>query len=86
MCVFAHSVHGVERARKVRSAWRALFLFLIQKEQAIATNNETFINPGIRFPCFSADVLKKCALIALHVMAEGEYWKMGFHKESTVGE
>ena len=28
------------------------------------------INPGIRLSCFSADVLKKCALIALHVMAE----------------
>ena len=50
-----------------------LFFFLIQKEQATARNNETFspfINPGIRFSCFSADVLKKCALIALHVMAE----------------
>ena len=25
-CVFTHSVHGVERARKVRAAWRALLL------------------------------------------------------------
>ena len=43
-----------------------LFFFLIQKEQAIAPDNETFspfINPGIRFRCFSADVRKKCALI-----------------------
>ena len=63
--------------------------FLIQKEPAIAPNSETFspfINPGIRFPCFSTDVRKKCALIALHVMAEegrngdpraGGKWKMG---------
>ena len=70
-----------------------LFFFLIQKEQATAPNNETFslfINLGIRFPCFAADVLKKCALIALHAMADegrggdgfqvpelGEGWKMG---------
>ena len=70
-----------------------LFFFLIQKEeQSIAPNNETFspfINLGIRFTCFSADVLKKCALIALYVMSEeavsgdgfqvlelGEVWKM----------
>ena len=69
------------------------FFFVIQKEPPIAPNSETFslfINPGISFPCFSADVLKKCALIALHVMAEGgrdwngfqvselgEEWKMG---------
>ena len=47
-----------------------LFFFLIQKEQAIAPNNETFspfINADIRTPFFSADVLKKCALIALHL-------------------
>ena len=52
-----------------------------------------FINPGIRIACFSADVLKKCALIALRVMAEeamggdglqvpelGEERKMGCQK------
>ena len=70
-----------------------LFLFLIQKEQAIAPSNEIFspfINPGIRFSCFFADVRKKCALIALHEVAQeamggdgfqvpelGEEWKMG---------
>ena len=56
-----------------------LFFFLIQ--QAIAPNNETFsplINPVIRFPCFSADVLEKCALIALHVMAEEAMGGDGF--------
>ena len=50
-----------------------LFFFVVKKEQAIAPSNETFspfINPSIRFACFSCDVLKKCALMALHVMAE----------------
>ena len=64
-----------------------LFFFLIPKEQATFS---PFINPGIRLSFFSADVLKKCALIALHVKAEegrgwdgfqvpelGEEWKMG---------
>ena len=54
-----------------------LFFFLIQQEPAIAPNSETFspcTNPDIRTSLFSADVLKKCALIALHVMAkEGRY-------------
>ena len=79
-----------------------LFCFLIQKEPAIAPNSETFspfIDPGIRLPCFSEDVLKKCAFIALHVMAEevrdgdgfqvpqlGAKWKNGLPKESKVGE
>ena len=26
VCVFTHSIHGVECAREVRAAWRALFL------------------------------------------------------------
>ena len=50
-----------------------LFFFLVQKERANAPSNETvslFINPGIRFAFFSADILKKCAPTALHVMAE----------------
>ena len=50
-----------------------LFFFLMQKEPPIAPNSETFspfINPAIRTPLFSADVLKKCALLAWHVMAE----------------
>ena len=34
--------------------------------------------PGIRFPCFSADVRKKCALIALHVVAEEAMGGEGF--------
>ena len=48
-----------------------LFFFLIQKQPAIAPNSETFspfTNPDIRTLLFSADVLKKCALIALHVI------------------
>ena len=79
-----------------------LFFFLIQKEQATAPSNETFstlINPGVRFPCFSAEVFQKCALIALHVMAEeatggdgfqvpelGEEWKMGCQNSPVWGE
>ena len=75
---------------------RELSFFLIQKELTIAPNGETFspfVNPGIRLPSFSADVPKKCALIALHVMAEGgrdgkgflvpelvDEWKMGCPK------
>ena len=41
-----------------------LFFFLIQKKPAIAPNSETSL--------FSAGVLKKCALIALHTMEEME--------------
>ena len=54
-----------------------LFFFLIQKEPATVPVGETFgpfFNADIRTPhpspLFSADVLKKFALIALHVMAE----------------
>ena len=73
-----------------------LFFFLIQKEPAIAPNSETFspfFNAGIRTLLFSADVLKKCALLALHVIAEEgrdghgchvpgleDEWKMGCPK------
>ena len=69
-----------------------LFFFLIQKEPATLSGSETFspfFNDDIRTPFFSADVLKKCALFALHVIAEegrdgdgfqvtvvGDEWKM----------
>ena len=33
-------------------------------------NFSPFFNADIRTPVFSADVLKKCALTALHVIAE----------------
>ena len=52
-----------------------------------------FFNADIRTPFFSADVLKKCALLALHLVAEegrdgdgfqvpglGDEWKMGCPK------
>ena len=77
-----------------------LFFFLIQKE--MATVNDTFspfFNADIRTPLFSADVLKKCALIALHVIAEegrdgdachvpglGEEWIMQCPKSPMWGE
>ena len=50
-----------------------LFFFLIQKELAARPGSETFrpfFNADIRTPLFSADVLRKCALIALHLIAE----------------
>ena len=50
-----------------------LFFFLIQKEPATMPGVETFspfINADIRTPLFSAEVLKTCALVALHVIAE----------------
>ena len=50
-----------------------LFFFLIQKEPATEQVGETFspfFNADIRTPLFSADVLKKCAVIALHMIAE----------------
>ena len=69
------------------------FFFLIQKEPATVPVSETFspsINADIRISLFSADVLKKCELIALYVIAEerregngchvpglGDEWKMG---------
>ena len=93
--MLTHSVHGVECARKVWAAWRALF-FLIQKEPATVSGSETFspfINADIRTPLFSGCVLKKCALLALHLIAVegrsaggrrapslGDEWKMGCPK------
>ena len=75
---------------------------MVQKEPAIALNSETlspFMNPDNHTALFSADVLKKCAVIALHVMAEGgrngdgfqvpelkDEWENGLPKESNVGE
>ena len=50
-----------------------LFFFLIQKELATKPGSENFspfFTADIRTPFFSADVLKKCALIAMHPAAE----------------
>ena len=47
--------------------------FLIQKELETVPGSETFspfFNADIRTTLFSADVLNKCALTALHVIAE----------------
>ena len=47
-----------------------LFFFLIKKELATMPGSETFspfFKTDIRTPCFSADVLKKCALVAWHL-------------------
>ena len=40
----------------------ALFFFFIKKEQAVASN-EVFPNP-----CVSAETLKACALISMHLL------------------
>ena len=79
-----------------------IFFFLIQKEPAKVPVGETFspfFNADIRIPLFSAVVLKRRALFALHVIAEegrdgdgyhiaglGDEWKNGLPKESNVGE
>ena len=50
-----------------------LFFFLIQQEPAMVSggkNFNPFFNADIRTSLFSAGVLKKCALIALHLIAE----------------
>ena len=73
-----------------------LFFFLIQKEPARVPDSETFspfMNSDIRTPFYSADDLKMCALLALHIIAEEgrdgdgfqvpvleEEWKMGCPK------
>ena len=71
--------------------------FSIQREPATVTGSGTFsplFNADICSSLFSADVLKKCALIALHMIAEegrdeevgccapglGDEWKMGCPK------
>ena len=93
-CVFTQSVHGVQCARKVRAPHgELLFFFLIQNEPATVPDSVTFslfINADIRTPLISADVLKKCALVALHFITEegrdgegchvpglGDEWEMG---------
>ena len=87
--MFTHSVHGTECAGKYGPHGELFFLFLIQEEPAIAPNSETFspfINPDIRTPLFSADVLKKCALLALHMKAEEERDGDGFQVPELGGE
>ena len=65
-----------------------LFFFLFQKEPALAPVDETvspFFDADIRAPFFSADVLKKCAFIALHVIAEeGRGGEDGCHAPGLV--
>ena len=98
LCVFTHSIRGVECAEKY-GPHGELFFFLIQKEPATVPGSETFslfFNGDMRTPFFSADVLKKCALIALHSIAEerrneegchvpglGDEWEMGCPKSPT---
>ena len=53
-CASTHGVHSLECSRKVRAAWQ---------EQVVASN-ELLPNP-----CVSAETLKACALIGLHLLA-----------------
>ena len=66
-----------------------LFFFLIQKEPASMPGSETFsplLNADIRTSFSSADVLKKCALIALHLIAaEGRGGEDGCHSPDLEG-
>ena len=98
--MLTHSIRGVECAREVRAAWRALFLPDAERAGDDAGVNETssssLLLPSAH-PCFSADFLKKCALIALHSPAEegrggengchapdlGDEWKLGCPKSPT---
>ena len=77
-----------------------LFFFLVQKELATVPVGGTFspfYNADIRISLFCYDLLKKCALFALHVIAEegidgdeyyvpglGDEWKMGCPKSPMV--
>ena len=71
-----------------------LFFFLVKKKPTLLPDGENFspfVNADICTHLFSADVVKKCALIALHLIAEegrdgedgchapgrGDEWKVG---------
>ena len=60
---FALSLHAVERPREV-SPHGELFFFLLEKDQVALGE---LIELG---PCVSAETVKACALIGLHMMAE----------------
>ena len=66
------------------------FFLLIQKELATVPGGETFspfFSADIRTLRFSADVLKKCTLIALHLIPEaGRDGEDGRHAPDLVGE
>ena len=81
--MFTHSVHGVECGREVRAAWRALFL--PDSEGAGVGAFGPFFNGDIRTSPFSADVLKKCALITLHSIAEGRGGENGCRSGGRMG-
>ena len=67
LCVFTHNIHGMECARKVRAARRALFL-PESKGASVGTGLMRPLAPSSMLTSllllFSADVLKKCWLIA----------------------
>ena len=65
-----------------------LFFFLIQKEPAAMPGSETsspFFTADIRTSSFSAEVLKKCALIGMHLRAEEERGGKGVGQTPDLG-
>ena len=61
-CASAHSIHLSRCSREVWAAWRALFFFLIK--EPVAVSNEVPCKPFV-----SAETLKACALVGLHLLA-----------------
>ena len=65
VCVFTHSIRGVECAKEVRAAWRALFLLDSEGGLTTMPGKETlgpFFEGSSRIPFFSAEILAKFAL------------------------
>ena len=81
-CVFTHSIVEWNVPGKY-GPHGELFFFPIQKEPALPLVGETFspfLDADIRTSFFSAEVLKKCALVALHIITEeGEGGEDGCH-------
>ena len=66
-CAPARSVHLLERPGEVWGHMASSFFFLIKKEPVVASDDVSST------PFVSAETLKACALIGLHLLAaEGE--------------
>ena len=66
-CASTHSLYAVERPREVWAVWRAL-LFPFEEPKVFSEL--------VRFgPSISAEKVKACALIGLHMMAEENSWR-----------
>ena len=74
----AHSVHLLERSREV---WPHGELFLPYKKEPVVASNEVLPNPFV-----SAETLKACALIGLHLLAAGREAGSSACQSSDVGD